>query len=95
VLLRNRGPFPASHVRLMSSSAGAGREHGQAASPTEIFRTTDIVLHVNGGWPGGKNLFSMSSNFFRRSVKSTSSATTARGLTANQSSGGEKKSYCV
>ena len=61
LLLRNQRPFSVSRVRLMSGCAGAGRGHGQAASPRwplEIFHTIDIMLSLwTGVGQGAENLF--------------------------------------
>jgi len=60
--------FPVSHVHLMSRSAGAGREHSQAASPSwpvEVFATKDVSSVYGGGLAreGSNSPFSVSSGF--------------------------------
>jgi len=49
VAKKSRTFLPVSHGQLMSRSAGAGREHGQAASPSwpmEIFHTIGVMLSL-------------------------------------------------
>jgi len=47
VVAINQGLLPVSDIQLMSRCAGAGREHGQTASPSwpiEIFHTINVML---------------------------------------------------
>jgi len=49
LLLRNKGLFSVSHVRLTSRCTGSGREQSQAANPSwpiDIFHTIDVMLYM-------------------------------------------------